>query len=83
MNKMTVSGVVKNEPTLNHVARGMEMYAFDMHVERASGVFDMIPCICNKIIMVRLAIGQKLFGKVTLKIYAERSCEIVILTLEI
>lgn len=58
MNKMTVSGVVKNEPTLNHVARGMEMYAFDMHVERASGVFDMIPCICNKIIAEKVKLGE-------------------------
>lgn len=58
MNKMTVSGVVKNEPTLNHVARGMEMYSFDMHVERASGVFDMIPCICNKIIAEKVKLGE-------------------------
>ena len=60
MNKITLSGFVKTEPTLSHECYGENFYIFSMETIRRSGIEDTLVCIAPETIIRRIVSGNKI-----------------------
>ena len=58
MNKVTISGIVRNNPVFSHMSGDMEMYKFEIEVLRTSGTIDLLPCVCTKTIEESIVVGE-------------------------
>ena len=54
MNKITLSGFVKTEPTFSHECYGENFYIFSMETIRRSGIEDTLVCIAPETISSHL-----------------------------
>lgn len=60
MNKITLSGLIKNTPSFSHEVYGEKFYRFFLAIERESGTKDIIPCNISEINVNGIDAGNKI-----------------------